>query len=82
MVADIEVYRSANVFIREYGEDAGVRLPLLASYTTAQGPLDQQPVRFRGQSGHPKVTVEISQSECPLLGVKRTFRHDRLNVCL
>ncbi len=48
MVADIEVYRSANVFIREYGEDAGVRLPLLASYTTAQGPLDQQPVRFRG----------------------------------
>ncbi len=27
-VADIEVYRSANVFIREYGEDADIEAPM------------------------------------------------------
>jgi len=30
-------------------------------------------VRFWGLSGHPKVTVGISQFECPLSGVKRTL---------
>ena len=28
MVADIEVYRSADVFIREHGEDADVEAPM------------------------------------------------------
>ncbi len=39
-------------------------------------------VRFRGLSGHRKGADAESQSECPLLGVKRTSRHARLNVCL
>ncbi len=39
-------------------------------------------VRFRGQSRHPKGTVGISRSECPLLAAKRTFASSPLNVCL
>ncbi len=38
-------------------------------------------VCFRGQSGHPKVTIGVSRFECLLSGVKRTFASYPLNVC-
>jgi hypothetical protein len=39
-------------------------------------------VRFRGLSGHRKGADAESQSECPLLGVKRTFTSCPLYVRL
>ncbi len=37
MVADIEVYRSAQVLIREHGEDAAVEAAILAPFVAALG---------------------------------------------
>ena len=46
MVADIEVYRSANVFIREYGKDADVEAPMATN------------VRFGSKADIPRHPVE------------------------
>ncbi len=95
MIRDLDIYRSANVLIRDHGEDVAIEAAIRAEAMLAKGDIPMSAmgqkqtsreiaiyVRYWGQSGHPKGTVGISRFECPLSGVKRTFASGPLDVCL
>ncbi len=66
MIRDLDIYRSANVIIREHGEDAALEAAMRADAMLEKGDIPMSAmgqkrtsrdisiyVRFRGLSGHP-----------------------------
>ncbi len=95
MFPDLDIYRAAQVLVREHGEDATPETAQRAAAMLEKGDIPMSAlghkqtscntlsnVRSWGQSGHNQAKSGYATSECPLLGVKRTFASYPLDVCL